>query len=123
MTPEQRPVAMPESMPVQLTRMEGKLDRITDRVDDLRSRVDSHEVSIDNLKSQTQSLKEGAEASKETAVALALALKDAKETQEATARAEAAKSDSSWSPVQKMLAVIAGVAVLWGVLQSIPGAL
>jgi len=102
--------------------MEGVLNRIADRVNDLRGRVDQHETDIATLKSLTQSLKEGADASKETAVALALALKDAKETQEATARAEVAKSDQSWQPVTKVFAVIAGLAVMWTLLQNLlPG--
>lgn len=113
-----------ESLPVQLTRMEGVLNRIADRVSDLRGRVDQHETEIATLKSLTQSLKEGAEASKETAVALALALKDAKETQEATARAERVKDDTAWSPASKLIAsigvIVSVVAVLWAVLASLP---
>jgi len=106
--------AEPErSLIVALTRVEGKLDRIGDKVGDLRTSADRHRIEIDLLKSLTQTLQEGAAASKETAVALALALKDAKETQEATARAEitkstqvAAESDRSWIPYARMLAVV-----------------
>lgn len=101
------------SLIVALTRVEGKLDRIGDRVVDLRASAERHQIDIDLLKSLTQTLQEGAAASKETAVALALALKDAKETQEATARAEitkstqvAAESDRSWVPYARALAIV-----------------
>ena len=111
-----------EDPAVQLTRMEGKLDRVVDRVSDLRGRVDKHEGEIATLKSQTQSLAEGASASKETAVALALALKDAKETQEATVRAEAAKSDQTWSPIARAATLLGAIAIAWSLLQAFTGA-
>ena len=122
----------PESTSVQLTRMEGKLDRVVDRVDDLRDRVDLHDTSIDTLKSQTQSLADGATASKDTAVALALALKDAKETAEATARSEAAKATAitkesetraalGWSPVTRLFAVLAAIAIMYNLYQTVSG--
>ena len=106
----------PEPVVVQLTRMEGKLDRVADRVNDLRVRVDRNDTEIATLKSTTQSLTEGANASKETAVALALALKDAKDTQESTARAESAKAAVvaadvasraalGWSPITRLFAL------------------
>lgn len=95
-----------ESVLVQLVRLDGKLDRITDKVVEVRINSDRNQIDIGALKSLTQTLQEGAAASKETAVALALALKDAKETQEATARAEIAKSNKTWSPYAKVITVI-----------------
>ena len=84
-----------ESVLVQLTRMEGKLDRVADRVDDLRARVDSHDNDITGLKSSTQRLDEQATAEQAKAVALAAALKEA----EATRRQ---KSEQSWTPWQRI---------------------
>jgi len=121
-----------ESSAVQLTRMEGKLDRVIDRVSDLRGRVDRHEAEIDILRSQTQSLREGFDASEGKAVALALALKEAKEAQEATGRTEAAKaamaereaaarSALGWSPVTRVFAVVAALAILFNLYQGLTG--
>lgn len=122
-----------ESSAVQLTRMEGKLDRVIDRVSDLRGRVDRHEGEIDTLKSQTQSLREGFDASEGKAVALALALKEAKEAQEATGRTEASKaalaereaaarSALGWSPITRLFAVMAAVLVAIVIYQALTGA-
>ena len=118
-----------EPVLVVLTRMEGKLDRVADRVTDLRARVDNHENEIGVLKSTTQSLQEGAAASKDTAVALALALKDAKETAEGAARSEAAKMAAiatdqtakaalGWSPITKLFAVVAALAFVVNIYQA-----
>jgi len=119
-----------EPILVQLARLDGKLDRLGDQVVWVRNGVDNHQIDIDLLKSLTQTLQEGAAASKETAVALALALKDAKETQEATARAEITKatqvasdSDRSWVPYARMITVIVTlVAVVTLYLQLHPAA-
>ena len=122
----------PESVLVILARMEGKLDRVGDRVDDLRHRVDEHDGEIGTLKSRTQSLAEGALAAEKTALALAVALKDAKEATEATARHEADKSAVAereaatkaalgWSPVTRVFA--AGSFILAAILiyQAVTG--
>jgi cobalamin biosynthesis Mg chelatase CobN len=108
-----------EPILVQLARLDGKLDLINARVAEVRTSADRHQLDIDVLKSLTQTLQEGAAASKETAVALALALKDAKETQEATARAEITKStqvanesDRSWIPYARVLAVVLALVAL-----------
>jgi hypothetical protein len=121
------PRPVPESVPVQLTRMEGKLDLVQQRMNDLVPRVDRHEGEIANLQLETQRLALEAKARDETAIALATALRDAKDTQEAAARAEAAKDaakDSQrWSPVQRL--ALASAAIL-GILQLVqallPGA-
>jgi len=132
MTNPTEPLAA-ESMPVQLTRMEGILNRVADRVSDLRVRVGQHDTDIGNLKSLTQSLKEGAIASTEKAEALALALKEAKEAVEATALQESNKAATAarektdrdalgWSPVTKVFAVGAALAVIANVYQALrPG--
>lgn len=90
-----------ESVLVQLTRMEGKLDRVADRVDDLRQRVDVHDGDITTLKSTTQRLDEQATAEQAKAVALAAALKEA----EATRRQ---KSEQSWTPWQRIGGALGG---------------
>ena len=119
-----------EPVIVQLTRMEGKLDRVGDRVNDLRGRVDVHEREIDTLKSVAQTLTEGAVAAKDTAVALATALREAKEATEATARGEANKAAAlaadtatkaalGWSPISKLLGVSAGLLVALNIFQAL----
>ena len=126
-------IEMIESNTVQLTRMEGKLDRVADRVSDLRGRVDRHDGEIDLLKSQTQSLREGFDASEGKAVALALALKEAKEAQEATGRTEASKaalaereaaarSALGWSPITRLFAVVAAGLAAVALWQALTGA-
>lgn len=94
-----------ESVAVQLTRMEGKLDRVADRVDDLRTRVDVHDGELTFLKSTTQRLDEQATARDAKAVALAAALKEAEETRRQ-------KSEQSWSPWQKLLAGLGTLATV-----------
>ena len=121
-----------ESMVVQLTRMEGKLDRVADRVSDLRHRVDAHDGEIGGLKSLTQSLSEGATAAEKPAVALAVALKDAKETAEAASRAEVSKAATAaqdkaardalgWSPITRVFAVVAALAIVFNLYQTLSG--
>ena len=121
-----------EPVIIQLTRMEGKLDRVGDRVSDLRHRVDAHDGEIGSLKSLTQSLSEGATAAEKTALALAVALKDAKETAEAAARAEtakaaavaaetAARSALGWSPITRVFAVVAALAIAFNLYQTLTG--
>lgn len=101
-----------EPTPVQLTRMEGILNLVAERVSNLGGRVDTHDREFDSVKadisglqSLTQTLREGADADKKTAVALALALKEADETRRT-------KSEASWSPITKVFAVLAAVGVL-----------
>ena len=121
-----------ESVAIQLTRMEGKLDRVGDRVADLRHRVGEHDQEIDVLKSKTQSLSEGALAAEKTALALAVALKDAKEATEATARLEAdkfavaereaaTKAALGWSPITRVFAVVAALAIAFNLYQTLTG--
>ncbi len=98
-----------EPTAVQLTRMEGVLNVVAERVTNLGSRVDSHEreiasvkLDVSELKSQTQTLKEGADADKKTAVALALALKEADETRRT-------KSEQTWTPFQRGVVLVGGI--------------
>jgi len=113
--------------------MEGVLNLVADRVSGLITRVDRHESEISVLQSQTQALKAAADASTEKAEALALALKEAKEAVEATAlqesnkaaataRENATKDALGWSPVTKVFAVGAAVAIAVNVYQMLtPG--
>jgi len=87
-----------------------------------------------NLTLAVQELAGEAKASRETAVALATALKDAKETAEGTARAEtnkaaiterenATKAALGWSPITKLFAILAGVLIAVNIYQALnPGA-
>jgi peptidoglycan hydrolase CwlO-like protein len=122
--------ARSESVMVTLARMEGKLNRVFDRVDDLRPRVDNHDAEIGALKAKTQGLELGAKASVETATALAKALREAKETAEASARMEAdkvtkaaqeeaTKAALGWSPVTKVFAVLSAGLTLIVIYQSV----
>ncbi|MGV8973635.1 MAG: hypothetical protein ACOH10_15050 [Rhodoglobus sp.] len=108
-----------ESMPVQLTRMEGKFDNLAMQVGYLVPRVDHHETEIGDLKLTVQRLDLDATARDKTVIATAAALKDAKDAQEATARSEAAKKEQSWSPAAKIIAALGSVAVLWSLLQAV----
>ena len=86
-----------------------------------------------NLTLAVQELAGEAKASRETAVALATALKDAKETAEGTARAEtskaaitereaATKAALGWSPITKLFAILAGVLIAVNIYQALnPG--
>ena len=122
-----------ENTPVQLARMEGVLNLVADRVSGLNTRVDRHESDIGNLKSRTQRLEDGAKASTEKAEALALALKEAKDAVDATSLQESQKAATAareksdkdalgWSPVTKVFAVGAALAVIANVYQALrPG--
>ena len=89
---------IPEAVPIQLTRMEGKFDLVIQRLDDLVPRVTRVEVDVADLKSTTQRLDLEAIARDQKAVALAIALKDAKDAQE--------KDDTKqWTPLQRLVLV------------------
>ena len=99
-----------------LTRIEGVVNMIQDQVGRLISRVTDLEVQADLLRAATQSLKEGAVASKDTAEALALALKDAKDTADVSARVDAQKktdamnqADQRWTPYQRIFVALGGL--------------
>ena len=94
-----------ESLSVQLTRMEGKIDLLTYKLTTLDSRVDKHEHEIGVLKSDSQRLSEQAVARDATAVALAAALKEAE-----TNRRE--KSEQTWTPFQRGIALLGGLVTL-----------
>lgn len=109
-------IRVEEPTPVQLTRMEGVLNLVAERVVNLSGRVDAHDHEIKvqageiaELKSSTQTLKEQAEADKKTAVALALALKEADENRRT-------KAETSWSPWTKVFAVLAALAIVWQIV-------
>jgi len=72
----------PESMHVQLTRMEGVLNLVLERTGNLDARMDKVEARTSSLEAATQRLDLESEARDRTAVALALALKEAKEAVE-----------------------------------------
>ena len=103
-----------ESIPVQLTRMEGVLNLVNSKVDDVRNRVEKHEGEISVLKAGVQSLQEGTVASDKATVALALALKEAKETADAA-------STSGYSPITKLYAAAAFVGGAILVYQNVTG--
>ena len=115
MTPDMQPL---EPTPVQLTRMEGILTLIAYKVDSLVSRVDRHEHELSTLTLAVQSLVDGRAADAKERAATVEALKDAKDTQEATDRAEVAKSNLAWSPLTRAFAVATGAMVLVQLYQA-----
>ena len=107
-----------ESVSVQLTRMEGVLNLVGYKVTDLVIRVDRHERDLGELKLSTQQLAADAVARDATVAATAKALREAKEAQDATARAEVSKSERTWSPFTKIFATIAAVATIWAIVSG-----
>lgn len=110
-----------EPVPVQLTRMEGMLQLIAYKVDSLVVTVARHGEQIAALLLTTQRLEQDAESSKATVIATAKALREAKEAQEATARAESAKDDQSWTPITRMFAVLAAAGGLVAAVATFTG--
>jgi hypothetical protein len=94
----------PDTIPVQLTRMEGTLNLINFQIGALGGRVDSLEVRTGGLELNVQRLGDAAVADKLTVEQTARALKDAKEATEAQARSELQKSDQAWTPINRLLA-------------------
>ena len=118
-----------ESMHVQLTRMEGVLNLVAERTVHLDGRMEKVEVRTSSLEAATQRLDLESEARDKTAVALALALKEAKEAVETTAQVEAAKKQSEereaatkaalgWSPITRLFAVLAAVLIAVNLYQN-----
>jgi hypothetical protein len=78
--------------------MEGVLNQVLERTSTLTRRMDEVEDRARELETVTQRLDLDALARDKTAVALALALKEAKEAVEATARLKGAEEANTWSP-------------------------
>lgn len=87
----------PESVSIQLTRMEGVLNNVSEKVSSVIVRVDRHEDSIRRLQSATQQLKSDAVASELTKIATAKALAEAAAAAAAVAAAEVAKTDAAYA--------------------------
>lgn len=119
-----------ELIPVQLTRMEGVLNLVLERTTNLTSRMDRVEGRTSSLEAVAQRLDLEATARDRTAIALALAVKEAKEAIEATARtkqndaatAEREQVDKAalgWSPITKLFAVLAAVLIVVNLYQAL----
>jgi len=98
-----------EMVAVTLARMEGTLNNVNDRLGGVIVRVDRHETVLGELQLSVQRLDLNATSSAATVIATASALKDAKEAQEATSRAEVAKTEQAWSPITRLFAVLAAI--------------
>lgn len=109
MSVEPEPQKHAESVPVQLTRIEGIITLMDWKLTDVLARVDRHDVEINELKSTTQHLQEGVISDKATRIALANALKEADESR----RNQAAHV---WTPFAKTFAAVAAVASFVGIL-------
>jgi hypothetical protein len=107
--PETHPA---ESTPVQLTRMEGILNVVLERTSTLTRRMDEVEERARSLEAVTQRLDLDALSRDKTAVALALALKEAKEAVEATARLKGAEEANTWSPFARFGAVLGSLVAI-----------
>jgi peptidoglycan hydrolase CwlO-like protein len=101
-----------ESIPVQLTRMEGILTLVNYKTDNLVTSVAEHTKDISTLKARVQTLGQEAEAREKTVVQTAQALKEAKEAAEATARAEATKAERTWTLMTRLFAAVAAGSAL-----------
>jgi hypothetical protein len=101
-----------EAVPIQLTRMEGKFDLVIQRLDDLVPRVNRVEIVTAELEKTTQRLDLEAVARDEKAVALAYALKEAKEAQEA-------EVDKAWSPLQRLVLFGGAISTAVAIYQAI----
>jgi len=119
-----------ESWHVQLTRMEGVLNLVAERTVHLAERMEKVESRASSLEAATQRLDLESEARDRTAVALALALKEAKEAVETTAQVEAQKKQSDereastkaalgWSPITKLFAILAAVLIAVNLYQAL----
>ena len=106
------PTHAPDSAPVQLARIEGKLDLMLFQVTDHAGRIKSLEERDRTRESETQKLASDAVARDLTVEATAKALREAKESEEAATRAEAARSDKFWTPVNGVLGAVAVFASL-----------
>lgn len=109
MSVEPEPQKHAESVPVQLTRIEGIITLMDWKLTDVLRRVDRHDIEINELKSTTQHLQEGVVSDKATRIALANALKEADENRRIQA-------EHVWTPFTKMFATLAAVASLVGIL-------
>lgn len=100
----------PEPTAVQLTRMEGILTLVAYKTDNLVLTVGQHAKDIAGLQLKVQSLDQEAEARERTVVQTAQALREAKEQQDATARAEMQKSERAWTPTARLFAITTAIA-------------
>ena len=101
-----------DQSPVLLARIEGKLDLILFQVTDHAGRIKNVESDVRNLASETQLLASEAKARDLTVEATAKALREAKESEEAATRAEMARSEQTWTPIARSLAILAVVTSL-----------
>ena len=93
----------PPNYGVQLTRMEGVLNLVAERTTNLAVRMEKVEVRTGDLEATTQRLDLDATARDKTAVALALALKDAEIERRN-------KTETTWSPFAKVITVMVALA-------------
>jgi len=104
----------PDSMAVQLTRMEGKLGLVLQMVTELGPRVSLLETGTASDRLSIQKLELEAKAERDKAVALAVVLEKAKEVADAEAQ-------QPWTPVQRLGWFVGAALVLVQLYQYIPG--
>jgi chromosome segregation ATPase len=100
-----QPIRESESISVQLTRVEGKIDGMDYKVGDLLTRMTSIERRVHTLESDTQALGASALARDEKAAALTLALKEAEQTRRD-------QEKYVWTPFNKFMAIVTTVATV-----------
>jgi hypothetical protein len=109
------PAVSTEPTPVQLTRMEGILTLVAYKVDTLVNTVGEHTKDIAGLNLIVARLDQDAAADKRTVEQTAKALREAKEAADATARAETAKSERQWTPMNRLYASITAASAILAV--------
>jgi chromosome segregation ATPase len=92
--------------------MEGVLNNVAEKVSEIRSRLDRHEKDISDLKLTTQQLASDAIAKDLTVIATAKALSEAKEAADAAAQSEVQRSNSRWTPLERLSTGLGAVAAI-----------
>ena len=96
-------------------------DLLAQRVNDHGPRIDRNEDAIAVLTLKVQRLGDEAASRDQTVVATAKALREAKEAQDATSRAETAKSEQTWSPLTRLFAVVTIIGVIVAIYAALMG--
>lgn len=101
-----------ESLPVQLTRIEGTINLIKYQNDDMVKRVGHLEGITAKIQAEVQKLQLEAVARDATSAAISISLEKA-------SKARDEESDRAWSPVSKLVTVVVAIGVIVDVVVQI----